>query len=223
MARQIAVGERLAAIGRVAGGIAHEIRNPLAAMRLKAENALATGGERHREALSVIVTQISRLDGLVRRLLNVTERDPPRRKTVSLGSFLDGCLATHAELAALRQITLERHVEIEAACFDPEQVGRAVDNLVANAIQAAPMGSRGRVAARRCDSQLVLSVRDSGEGPPPQIRDHLFEPFVTGRSDGTGLGLSIVREVAEAHGGMARFTTCDTGTAFEIIVPWQPS
>jgi signal transduction histidine kinase len=223
LSRQVAAGERLAAIGRVAAGVAHEIRNPIAAMRLKTENAIAAGGARSQEVLPVILSQIERLDRLLRRLLSVTERDPPRRESVVLGPFLEICLATHAELAQVRGILLEKQNHVESAPFDPEQMRHALDNLVLNAIQAAPTGSRVRVMASVRDDQWVLSVHDEGAGPPASIREHLFEPFVTGRPDGTGLGLSIAREVAEAHGGRVHFATCDAGTTFEIIVPWQPS
>jgi len=223
LSRQVATGERMAAIGRVAAGVAHEIRNPIAAMRLKTENAIAGGGARAQEVLPVILSQIERLDRLLRRLLSVTERDQPRRETVVLGPFLEACLAAQAVLAQVRGITLDRQVDFESARFDPEQMRHAVDNLVLNAIQAAPAGSRVRIAAFLRDDHWVLSVRDEGAGPPAVIREHLFEPFVTGRPEGTGLGLSIVREVAEAHGGTARFVTNPVGTTFEILLPWQPS
>ena len=223
LARQIATGERLAAIGGVAAGVAHEIRNPIAAMRLKAENAMAGAAERKSEALSFILGQIERLDALLRRLLSVTEHDQPRRECVGLDAFFDACIASHAELAAAKQIKLERASDGGDARFDPDQMRRALDNLVLNAIHAAPAGSLIRVAAM-CEAEgLTLSVHDGGAGPPANIRDHLFEPFVTGRPDGTGLGLSIVREVAAAHGGTARFAASEAGTTFEIIVPWQPS
>jgi signal transduction histidine kinase len=100
---------------------------------------------------------------------------------------------------------------------------RAIDNLVLNAIEAAPAGSRILISARREAETLVLAVHDEGAGPPASIRDHLFEPFVTGRADGTGLGLSVVREVAAAHGGTARLAETPAGTTFEIVVPCQPS
>ena len=213
----------MAAIGGVAAGVAHEIRNPIAAMRLKAENAMAGAAERKSEALSFILGQIERLDALLRRLLSVTEHDQPRRECVGLDAFLDACIASHAELAAAKQIKLERASDGGDARFDSDQMRRALDNLVLNAIHAAPAGSLIRVAAM-CEAEgLILSVHDGGAGPPADIRDHLFEPFVTGRPDGTGLGLSIVREVAAAHGGTARFAASEAGTTFEIIVPWQPS
>jgi signal transduction histidine kinase len=223
LARQVAAGERLTAIGRVAAGVAHEIRNPIAAMRLRAENALAGDPERKRRALAMILEQIERLDGLVRRLLSVTERDEPRPRCVALAPFLDACIASNGDLAAPKEIRFERAGEEGEGYFDPEQMRGALDNLMRNAIHAAPARSRILVAARRDDGNLVLSVHDQGEGPPPKIRDHLFEPFVTGRADGTGLGLSIVHEVATAHGGTARLAGVGPGTTFEIVLPWQPS
>jgi signal transduction histidine kinase len=222
LSRQVAVGERLAAIGRVAAGIAHEVRNPIAAMRLRAENAIAGDSTRKTEALSHIIEQIDRVDRLVRRLLSVTQRDRPRRENVNLARFLDACGAAHAELAAGRRLAFDCTASEDQACFDPDQMRRALDNLILNAIEAAPPGSRIAIAALRRGESLLFSVRDEGPGPPASIRDHLFEPFVTGRADGTGLGLSIVREVAEAHGGTAQLGPSRSATTFEIIVPWQP-
>jgi signal transduction histidine kinase len=223
LVRQVATGERLGAIGRVAAGVAHEIRNPIAAMRLKAENAIAGDPERKEQALSVILGQIERLDAVVRRLLSVTERDKPRRERLPLGPFLEACIATHTELAHAKCVALECRADGEEASFDPDQMRRALDNLVLNAIQAAPKGTSILLAASHDADALVLSVHDEGAGPPANIRDHLFEPFVTGRADGTGLGLSIVREVAAAHGGTARLENSEAGTLVEIVVPWQPS
>ncbi len=175
------------------------------------------------QALSIILGQIERLDALVRRLLSVTERDKPRREHLPLGPFLESCVATHFELARAKRVTLECRADGEEASFDPDQMRRALDNLVLNAIQAAPDGTSILIGASHDADTLVLSVHDEGAGPPVNIRDHLFEPFVTGRADGTGLGLSIVREVAAAHGGTARLGNSEAGTLFEIVLPWQPS
>jgi signal transduction histidine kinase len=221
LARQVATAERLAAIGRVAAGVAHEIRNPIAGMRLKAENALAKGSERYGDALLVILSQIERLDRLLSRLLNITEPEHPRVEKVDVASLLDRCLGTVRELAQARGLRLESYTNVETALVDPELVLRAVNNLLLNAIQAAPERSMIRLTAAKENDQLVFSVLDEGAGPPPHVRSHLFEPFVTGRADGTGLGLSIVREVAESHGGTVSCKTCASGTTFEIILPCQ--
>jgi signal transduction histidine kinase len=221
LARQVASGERLAAIGRVAAGVAHEIRNPIAAMRLKAENALLADARRQKEALSMILGQIERLDRLLTRLLSLTERDSPRRQTTSVRSVLEECAREHAELALTKGVTLETRISVETATFDAEQIRRALDNLVLNAIEAAPRHSNIVISAEPNGDKLRLAVRDEGAGPPPEIRDHLFEPFVTGRPEGTGLGLSLVREIANAHGGTVNFTAAADGTTFEIVIPWR--
>jgi signal transduction histidine kinase len=223
LTRQVTTAERLAAIGRIAAGVAHEIRNPIAAMRLKAENAVVGDAKRKDQALATILGQIERLDALLRRLLSVTEPEKPRPAGVPLKPFLMSCVAAHSELARARGVTLLCQTDAEEARFDPEQMRRALDNLILNAVQAAPAGTDILIAARRDADRLVLSVHDEGCGPPAPIREHLFEPFVTGRADGTGLGLSIVREIAAAHGGTARLGDSQEGTLFEILVPWQLS
>lgn len=223
LSRQIANGERLAAIGRVAAGVAHEIRNPIAAMRLKAENAIAGDAERKDRSLSAILEQIDRVDELLRRLLSATAREELHHQCVPLAPFLDSCVAGHADLAHAKGLTLEYRADRRVSRFDPDQMRRALDNLVLNAIQAAPAGSHILVAAHHQGETVVLSVHDEGSGPPATVRCHLFEPFVTGRANGTGLGLSVVREVAAAHGGTARLADAAAGTTFEIVVPWQKS
>ena len=106
-----------------------------------------------------------------------------------------------------------------AATFDPDRIGRAIDNLVLNAVQNTPAGGRVLVAARRMAGALQISVSDTGNGVPPALRPHLFEPFVTGRPDGTGLGLAIVRETVEAHGGRVRALHPEEGTTITIELP----
>ena len=223
LARQVTTAERMAAIGRVAAGVAHEIRNPIAAMRLKAENAVVGDSKRKAQALAMILGQIERLDAVLRRLLSLTEPEKPRPASVALEPFLASCVAAYTEFARARKITLASRTDAEASRFDPEQMRRALDNLILNAIQAAPPWTGILIAARHDAGSLVLSVHDEGCGPPAHIREHLFEPFVTGRADGTGLGLSIVREIAGAHGGIARLGHSQAGTVFEILVPWRPS
>jgi signal transduction histidine kinase len=223
LARQVSTGERLAAIGRIAAGVAHEIRNPITAMRLKAENALAGNAERKSQALLAMLGQIKRLDLLLHRLLNITERNEPNLKPVALGAFLETCVAVHTERAAAKDIAMLHRAHVEQGYFDPEQMRSALDNLILNAIAASPAESQVVITAALLDASLIFSVSDQGPGPPPDISDHLFEPFVTGRPDGAGLGLSIVREVAKAHGGTVDLMTSKGETCFRIIVPWQSS
>jgi signal transduction histidine kinase len=223
LARRLATGERLAAIGRLTAGVAHEFRNPIAAMRLKAEGAIAGDAVRKDQTLWSILGQVERLDDLLRRLLSVAAHEKTSRVVVRLAPFLQACAAAHGELASAKGVALESRADADEGEFDPNQMRTALDNLVLNAIQAAPANSTVQLAGASDGESLTLSVHDDGDGPSVAIRQHLFEPFVTGRADGVGLGLSIAREVAVAHGGMARLAERGAGTTFEIVLPCRPS
>jgi len=225
--RRAAASERLAAVGRVAAGVAHEIRNPIAAMRLRAENALASDDPgRRTSALQTILGQVGRLDGLLRDLLNMTQRKTPQHAPVDLRALLDSIVESYRELAAVQRVALRTGAIVDDAIrpsFDVGQIRQALDNLMLNAIQNTPSDGSIALAAVKQGDRLRLEVADTGPGVPVDIRDRLFEPFVTGRAEGTGLGLAIVRETARAHGGEASFTSGSCGSTFLIELPWQPS
>ena len=223
LALRVTQSERLAALGRVIAGIAHEIRNPIGAMRLRAENALAGDLARKDTALTVILTQIDRLDGLLRNLLESSHSAPLTLTTVDLPGWFKNRMELHRDEAAHRGIACTTEVATDRAVIDPDRLGRALDNLVLNAFQATPRGGSVRVNCEGRGDRLVLVVEDTGRGIPAELRDRLFEPFATGRADGTGLGLAIVRETAEAHGGTARAISRPGGTTLEIELPWRRS
>ncbi len=216
---------RLAALGRMTSAVAHEIRNPIAAMRLKAENALAADAGTQAAALRTIVGQIDRLDAVVRSLLALVQPLDLNKQPVPLQPWLQERLATVAESAAQRQVTLVlADGAPHCAVFDPMHLARAVDNLLDNAVRHArsPGGSvRLWVEGDAARGLLVLGVADDGEGVPQALRGRLFEPFGTGRADGTGLGLALAREVAIAHGGELRHEAGTPGARFILEMPWQ--
>jgi signal transduction histidine kinase len=229
---RIVATERLAAVGRLAASVAHEIRNPIAAMRLKAENALVSGDpHRTAAALEAVLGQIARVDTLLRDLLNLTQARPLNRMPTPVEPLLADCAHLHEELASARSVRIAVAADGLPATDHPHldraQIARAVDNLLLNALQHAPPGGRIRLGAERATVdgalRLRLSVADTGAGVDPVIRAGLFEPFVTGRPDGTGLGLAIVREIALAHRGEARLVEGAPETTFVLDLPWQPS
>ena len=222
LARQVSTSERLAAVGRVAAGVAHEIRNPIAAMLLKSELALRGGSDRKDQALHLVIEQIGRLNGLVTRLLTASEREPLHCETVALRPFLAACAEPYRTQALARGIALEVVSEDETGWFDPVQMSRALGNLLLNALQEERPGTV-RLSASRKDGELVLAVSDEGEGPTEAVRDHLFDPFVSGSAERAGLGLAIVREIASAHGGRAEFSRVDAETVFRIVTPCPAS
>nr|WP_255568573.1 HAMP domain-containing sensor histidine kinase [Neoroseomonas alba] len=223
-AERAAEAERLAGLGRVAAGVAHEVRNPMAAMRLKAENALAVRDpERMARALEAVLGQVARLERVARGLLDVARgAAPPTGTPVDLPLLLAGRIALFHEQATEAGITLEVAAGVPAvALLDASGIEGALNNLVLNALDATPRGGRVTLSAVRQDHSLLLAVADTGQGIPAELRDQVFEPFVTSRADGTGLGLALVREVARAHGGEARLVHRPDGTTVELDLP-QP-
>jgi signal transduction histidine kinase len=201
LAARVQRAERLAGLGRVAAGVAHEIRNPIAALRLQGENALAGDEERRRGAIGDMLGQVKRLEILVAELLAMTQRREPHPDCVELSSFLEACAARHRAEARMRGVEIVADADIGAAHVDREMVERILDNLLVNAVRHAGEGGRVRLSASLENEVVTIAVEDTGAGVPAPIRERLFEPFVTGRPDGTGLGLAIARELADAHGG----------------------
>ena len=232
MAVRVARVERLASLGRVAAGVAHEIRNPIAAARLQGENALAGDEARRREAIGDMLGQIDRLDALVGELLAMTQRVEPKPVCIELAAFLAGQAARHKDTAAAKALTITVCGAEGAASLDPAVVGRVLDNLLTNAIRHAPEHGTVILAAEREAGLLTLTVEDTGAGVPLEMAGRLFEPFVTGRADGTGLGLAIARELADAHGGRLVLRSSEvkesgSGAVFALELPqegsWPPS
>jgi len=220
----LAQSERFATLGRMAAAVAHEVRNPIAAMRLKAENALAQPG-RHEAALQFIVKEIERLDATLRSLLSRAEPVSVRRRPVTIPDWIAERIGAFGERAARAEVELRARLELQTWNFDPASLGRALDNLVANAIEHTPRGgavtvSAGKDAGSGC---MILRVCDTGPGVAAAVEARLFEPFASGRTGGIGLGLALVREIATAHDGDARYVRQASGACFEIEVPWRAS
>ncbi len=232
MTARIAAAERLAALGRMAAAVAHEIRNPMAAMRLRAENALAGDVARQRTALEASLVQIGRVDALIAELLTMTERREPHALPASLAAFVTARADAHRDLADTRAVSLSVSAPPATVSLDPALAGRSLDNLLLNAIQHTEAGGEVRVAAEVAGGRVRIEVADTGCGIPSDLRTRLFEPFATGRPEGTGLGLAIARELAEAHGGSLTLAdaggeTPGRGARFVLDLPggaqWPPS
>ena len=220
MAARAARAERLAGLGRVAAGMAHEIRNPIAAARLQGENALAGDDDRRRRAIGDMLAQIDRLDALVSELLAMTQRVEPIPVPVDLDAFLSATLDRHRDMATAKSITLTAHGG-GAGVLDTSVVGRILDNLIGNAIRHAPARGVVTLTAEPAQRLLRLTVADDGPGIAADVAGQLFEPFMTTRADGTGLGLAIARELADAHGGRLLLHDRQPGATFVLELP-QP-
>jgi signal transduction histidine kinase len=218
--RELAQKERLAALGRVAAGVAHEVRNPLASIKLRLDLSAATHAlpPAAKEAVEAASQEIVRLDRLVGDLLLVAGKKMGPRRAVELGSLLRARWEALAPWAATRGVAV--HIDgAGVADADHESVARALDNLLRNAVEASPQG--GRVEARVIDGAqaIELQVEDRGGGVEPARESELFEPFFTTKPEGTGLGLAISRAIARAHGGELTYTRDGAVTRFQLTLP----
>ena len=225
MGRDLARADRLAALGRMAAGLSHEIGNPLAAMRLRCENALAAEPERAQAALRAILPQIGRLEELLAALRLLTRMVEIRPQPMPLRAFLQARLEEVAPTATRTGVTLALDPDPAADVhwnFDEKSLARAVENLLLNALQHSTPGGRIALGAEVSADQCRLLVSDTGPGVTAADAERIFEPFVTTRAEGAGLGLSLVREIAEAHGGSARCLPSvedKPGAVFVIEIP----
>ncbi|HEY8086389.1 MAG TPA: HAMP domain-containing sensor histidine kinase [Polyangiaceae bacterium] len=220
LTRELAERERMAALGRVAAGIAHEVRNPLAAMKLRADLA-RTGGEATPSVardLEDIASEIARLDRLVSDLLFVAGRRTGPHAAVDVGGLLARRVALLAPWAAEKGVEL-KVTGTSTTSIDADAVTRAVDNLLRNAVEASPRGASVEAAVRTEDDGATrIDVVDRGPGVAPERRDELFEPFFTTKPDGTGLGLALARAVASAHHGTLAYARESDATRFTLTL-----
>jgi signal transduction histidine kinase len=202
--------------------VAHEFRNPIAAMRLRAENALAGDSARRGAALEAILGQIARLDRLIGELLAMTQRRQPQPAALDVPALLHAAAADHAA----PDIAIAVQAPPITARLDEALLRRALDALIDNALRHTLSGGTVTLRAAGSDGRLHIEVADTGPGVAPALVETLFEPFVTGRADGTGLGLSIARELTEAQGGTLTLarpggTTPGEGAVFVLDLPLE--
>jgi signal transduction histidine kinase len=223
LGRELAEKERLATLGRVVAGVAHEVRNPLAAIKLRLDLTAAAHElpEATRSAVSSASQEIARLDRLVSDLLIVSGQKPGVRRHVELGELVRARAEHLTAWAEARGVSLVTEGDASAEA-DPESLSRAIDNLLRNAIEASPRGQavRARVAAH--DAVVELAVEDRGQGVEPGRTPELFEPFFTTKPEGTGLGLALSRAIARTHGGEVTYLRQDGMTCFRMSLKQKP-
>jgi len=217
---ELAAKERLAALGRVAAGIAHEVRNPLAAMKLRADLARSSGEATPAIAsdLSDIASEITRLDRLVSDLLVVAGRRSGPKADVDLGDLVGQRVRLLAPWAAEKGVAVS-NLGAARAHVDADAIARVVDNLLRNAVEASPRGASVRVSVVPYAEGVELAVVDAGAGVPKEHVAELFEPFFTTKNEGTGLGLALARAVANAHDGTLTYAHEAEATCFTLRLP----
>lgn len=217
--------DRLATVGRLAAGVAHEIGTPLSVASGHAE-MIANGeveGEQAAKSARVIVAQVERVTRIVRQLLDFSRRRPSGSESVDVTGVAKRTIDLLRSTATKRRITLDvQGPDGVRAAGSEEAIVQVVTNLVMNAIDASRDGDSVTVTVNAVGESVRLEVRDQGSGMTDDVRAHIFDPFFTtkGVGDGTGLGLSVVHGIVEDHqGSIAVDTAVGKGTTFTVLLP----
>ncbi|HEX4771238.1 MAG TPA: ATP-binding protein [Bryobacteraceae bacterium] len=220
--------ERLAALGQLTAGLAHELRNPLGTIKASAEmltrHVAQSQPEIMAEMAGYISSEIDRINGLIASFLDFAR--PLRMKAAlnELNPLLEEIVRQQNESASQRdvRITIDNGDPNLRFAFDPELLRVALSNLVQNAVEASSSGGVVEIRVVPGDDFVMLLVADHGEGIQPQHLESIFNPFFTTKSNGVGLGLALVSKIVDEHGGKIKvFSEPGKGTTFEVLLPTQ--
>jgi len=223
---QLQVSERLAAVGRITAGVAHEVKNPLNSMRLWLENlkeslpADADGAAL--QAVHVLDVEIDRLDAVVKRFLDFSRPIDMRLEPTQLADLLREVLeVAHPQLQKANvQVARLLPIGIPEVFVDRDLLKQAVLNLVLNAVEAMPTGGQLQLTLNRRGEMAEITVGDTGKGIPTEDKQKVFQLFFTTRPGGSGIGLASTFRIVQLHNGSINFTSeVGRGTTFRIELP----
>jgi signal transduction histidine kinase len=227
--------ERLAAMGRLAAHVTHEVRNPLNSIRLNVEmleEDVASAGSEARLMLQAVVREVDHLTEITDQYLRLVRLPEPKLERVELAALVREVAAFLAPEMERSNVKLELELESTAQLpIDEGQLRQALFNLCRNAREAMPEGGTIRISLSDAEGGLLLRVSDQGPGIPEDEREKIFDLFYTTKQHGTGLGLALTQQIITAHRGRIRCTPADfdaraeprassgVGTSFEIWLP----
>ena len=217
--------ERLASLGRLAAGVAHEIRNPLSSIRGFAQffQNRFKGQEKEQEYAAVMVREVDRLNRVITELLDFARPKEPHRESHNLQEILEQTLKVLEPELARRNIGVEKKLDasLPRILADRDQLSQAFLNLMLNALESMEGEGKLRISLEsEGASALTISIADTGKGIPPEDLERVFEPFFSTKRKGTGLGLAIVHQIVENHKGEIRVESREgEGTTFRITLP----
>jgi signal transduction histidine kinase len=222
---QLQVSERLANLGRITAGVAHEVKNPLNSMRIWLENLKASLPDVDGlplQAVRVLDSEIDRLDSVVKRFLDFTRPPEMHQEECSLKGILEEVLAVEKPSFDKANIKLDARLDagVPDVLVDRPLLQQALINLIVNAIEAMGAGGQLFVSLRRRDEMAEIKIRDTGKGIAPEHRQRIFQLFFTTRPGGSGIGLASTFRTIQLHNGSIEFESeVGRGTSFQIDLP----
>jgi signal transduction histidine kinase len=223
---QLQVSERLANLGRITAGVAHEVKNPLNSMRIWLENLKASLPEETDglplQAVRVLDSEIDRLDSVVKRFLDFTRPPEMHQEESSLKEILEEVVAVERPQFEKANVKLDVRLasDVPDVLVDRPLLKQALMNLLINAVEAMPEGGRLYVSLRRRGEMSEIEIQDTGRGIAPEHRQRIFQLFFTTRPGGSGIGLASTFRTIQLHNGSIEFDSeVGRGTTFRIDLP----
>jgi len=217
--------DKLTAMGELASGVAHEIRNPLNAIsmiaqRFEKEFSPKKGVREYKELANVLKRESTRINRIIQQFLKFARPKPIQYSTISAAEFVRQISALFRSQASEKKITFSVTAAEKELSIDVEQMTQAILNLLQNALDATPAHGAITLLLRTEDHKTVIDVIDSGSGISEDLRERIFNLYFTTKSTGTGLGLSITQQIVAQHNGTIAFCSGENGgTVFTIIIP----
>ncbi len=216
--------QRVSALGNLAAGVAHDVRNPLNTIKLLTGHALDTLGDAPVTAsavkqLNTIRSEVHRMEDIVSGFLSLAQEPELEPELHRIDALLEECLRLVRKDAEGREVQLIAELRAGDATLmlDPKQWTRAVLNVLINAMDACPKGGRVRLFSRVTDTACEVEIRDDGPGLSREVAERAFDPYFTTKATGTGLGLSVTRGIIEEHGGTITLTGAE-GVGCQVLI-----
>jgi two-component system sensor kinase FixL len=218
--------ERLAAVGNTVSHIAHEIKNPLAIIGGFAQQLQRIPGldDKSQHKLGIIMEEVSRLEDMIAQMRDFVKHPSLNKEPGDMEALLDEVVEMFEDACTAQNVTLNRQraPKNPALSFDRQHIRQVLINLVKNALEVMPQGGKLTVATRVKESNLEVSISDTGQGMTPEVKANIFQPYFTTKEKGTGLGLAISQNILEEHGGSISVdSTPGQGSTFTLKIPLQ--
>jgi signal transduction histidine kinase len=218
--------ERLAALGQLTAGLAHELRNPMGTIKASAEMLTKSSTQKRPEVMSemagYIGSEVDRMNSLISSFLDFARPLQIHRVQADLRAVAEDVLRQQGDQASKCGVTLSLRMPDGPLLFDfdPDLLNVALSNLVQNAVQASKAGQEVELRVSPTEDDVNIFVSDHGSGIQAEHLENIFNPFFTTKPNGVGLGLAIVSKIVAEHDGRIRvFSEPEAGTRFELIIP----